>query len=241
MYHGLQNLLVSIRHQAHGPENLQHCHFGLDILCPQALWDGVDALWVSQHVSTALRVVHQGLDTADDRRVDPALWRLVVHAAQEVEEAGEAIQFNEARNKPDGDKLENRARFSPSYQSAQRKMDQPSHIQFSQWNKQKFKDENFDQWVMALSCGRAEQSRPIYSSINSVQFSGWHDFFRDHECLKNLGAQQFNKYSVLTKVAACHQPKWHKWSGNHRKMAITDNTIQNKEWLRRGRTVSEDS
>lgn len=100
--HGLQHFLVSVGDQTHSPKNLQHRNFGLDVLRPQALWDGVDALWMSQHVRTALRVVHQGLDAADDGGVDAALWRLVVHAAQEVEEAGKAVQFDEACDKPWG-------------------------------------------------------------------------------------------------------------------------------------------
>lgn len=102
--HSLQHLLVSIGHQAHRPKNLQHGHFGLDVLRPQALRDGVDALRVGQDVSAALRVVHQGLDAADDGGVDAALRRLVVHAAEEVEEAGEAIQFDEACDEPDWEK-----------------------------------------------------------------------------------------------------------------------------------------
>ena len=53
-------------------------------------------------MSSALRVVHQGLDAANDRGVDAALGRLVVTAAQEVEEAGEAVQLDEACDKPDG-------------------------------------------------------------------------------------------------------------------------------------------
>lgn len=89
---------MSVGHQAHRPENLQHRHFGLDVLCPEALWDGVDALWVGQDMCAALGVVHQGLDAANDGGVDTALWRLVVHAAQEVEEAGEAVELNEARD-----------------------------------------------------------------------------------------------------------------------------------------------
>lgn len=71
--HGLQHLLVSIGHQTHRPEDLQHGHFGLDVLRPQALRDGVDALRVGQDVGAALRVVHQGFDAADDGGVDAAL------------------------------------------------------------------------------------------------------------------------------------------------------------------------
>lgn len=56
---------------------------------------------MGQDVSAALRVVHQGLDATDDGGVDTTLRGLVVHAAQEVEEASEAIQLNEACNKPE--------------------------------------------------------------------------------------------------------------------------------------------
>lgn len=49
-----------------------------------------------------LRVVHQGLDAADDGGVHAALGRLVVHAAEEVEQAGEAVQLDEARDEPGG-------------------------------------------------------------------------------------------------------------------------------------------
>lgn len=91
---------MSIWHQAHRPEDFQHCHFGLDVLRPQALGDGVDALRVGQDVRTTLGVVHQGLDAANDGGVDAALRRLVVHAAQEVEEAGEAVELDEACDEP---------------------------------------------------------------------------------------------------------------------------------------------
>jgi len=71
--HGLQHLLVAVGHQAHRPEDLQHRHFGLDVLRPQALRDGVDALRVGEDVGAALRVVHQRLDAADDGGVHAAL------------------------------------------------------------------------------------------------------------------------------------------------------------------------
>lgn len=98
--HRLQHLLVAIGHQAHCAQDLQHCHFGLDVVLPQALGDGIDALRVGQHMGSTLRVVHQGLDAADDRGVHAALRRLVVHAPQEIEQAGEAVELNEARHKP---------------------------------------------------------------------------------------------------------------------------------------------
>lgn len=59
----------------------------------------------------ALRVVHQGLDAADEGGVDAALRRLVVHATQKVQEAGEAVELDEACDKPsEGDNLEKRFR-----------------------------------------------------------------------------------------------------------------------------------
>ena len=98
--HGLQHLLVAVGHQADGAQDLQHRHLGLDVGRAQALRDGVDALRVGQHVGAPLGVVHQRLDAADHRGVHAALRRLVVHAAQEVQQAGEAVQLDEARDEP---------------------------------------------------------------------------------------------------------------------------------------------
>lgn len=100
MRHGLQHLLVSIGHQANGSENLQNRHFSFNVLRPQALRDGVDTLRMGQDMRASLRVVHQGLDAADDWSVDAALWRLVVHAAQEIEQAGESVEFDESCDEP---------------------------------------------------------------------------------------------------------------------------------------------
>ena len=47
-----------------------------------------------------LRVVHEGFDAADERGVDLRLCRLIVHRAEEVEDAGQTIQVYEARHKP---------------------------------------------------------------------------------------------------------------------------------------------
>lgn len=101
MGHGLQDLLVSVGDQTQRAKDLQHRHLCLDVLGAQTLGDGVDALGVGQHMGTALRVVHQGFNAADDRCVDPTLRRLIVHAVQEVEEAGEAVQLDEACDKPE--------------------------------------------------------------------------------------------------------------------------------------------
>lgn len=47
-----------------------------------------------------LRVVHEGFDAANERRVDLRLGRLIVHGAQEVEDAGQPIEVYEACHKP---------------------------------------------------------------------------------------------------------------------------------------------
>lgn len=91
---------MSTRDKTDSPQNLQHSHFGLDVLRAQTLWDGVDALRMGQDMSTALGVVHQSFDATDDRRVHATLGRLVVHASQEVQEAGEPIKLDEASYKP---------------------------------------------------------------------------------------------------------------------------------------------
>lgn len=88
------------RHQTHGAHDLQHRHLGLDVLCGQALGDDVDALRVREDVGAALRVVHQGFDAADQRRVDLRFRGLVVHALQEVQDARQAIQVDETSHKP---------------------------------------------------------------------------------------------------------------------------------------------
>ena len=88
MQHGLQDLPVASWHQTDSTHDLQHRHLGLDILSGQALGDDVDALCVGEHMGAALGVVHQGLDAADQRRVDLGLGGVVVHALQEVQDAG---------------------------------------------------------------------------------------------------------------------------------------------------------
>lgn len=74
-------------------------HLGFDVFSCQTLSDDVDAFWVSQDMGSALRTVHQGLDAADQRRVDLGFDRLVVHGLEEVKDAGEAILLQEARHK----------------------------------------------------------------------------------------------------------------------------------------------
>lgn len=101
MHHGLQDLLVAAGHQAHGAHDLQHGHFGLDVLRGQALRNDVDALGVGEDVGAALRVVHQSFDAADQGRVDLRFGRLVVHALQEVQDTRQAVQVDEAGDEPE--------------------------------------------------------------------------------------------------------------------------------------------
>lgn len=101
MQHGLQDFFVPTRNQAHSAHDLQHGHLGLDVLCGQALGYDVDALRVREDVGAALRVVHQGFDAADQRRVDLRFCGLVVHALQEVQDARQAIQVDKTGHEPE--------------------------------------------------------------------------------------------------------------------------------------------
>lgn len=98
--HGLQNLFVSTRHKANSTHYFQHCHLSLNVFRGQALGDDVDALGVREDVGTPLRVVHQSLDAADQRRVDLRFCGVVVHALQEVQDARQAIQVDKTGHKP---------------------------------------------------------------------------------------------------------------------------------------------
>ena len=98
--HGLQHLLVAAGHQAHGAQDLQHGHLGLAVLRAQALGNGADGLGLRQHVRPPLGVVHQRLDAANEGGVDAALAGGVVHAPEEVQQTGQALQLNEAGHKP---------------------------------------------------------------------------------------------------------------------------------------------
>lgn len=100
--HGLQDLLVTSGHEAHGTQDLQHGHLGLAVLCAEALRDGADGLGLRQHVGPPLRVVHQRLDAADEGGVDAALAGGMVHAPEEIQQAGQALQLDEAGHEPTG-------------------------------------------------------------------------------------------------------------------------------------------
>lgn len=56
---------------------------------------------MSQDMSPPLGVVHQCLDTPYNGCVYTALWGLIVHALQEVQQTAQAIQLNEPGHKPE--------------------------------------------------------------------------------------------------------------------------------------------
>lgn len=87
-------------HQAHGAQDLQHGHLGLAVLRAQALCDGADGLGLCQHVCPPLGVVHQSFDAADEGGVDAAFTGGVVHAPEEVQQTGQALQLDETGHKP---------------------------------------------------------------------------------------------------------------------------------------------
>jgi len=45
---------MATRHQAHSSQDFQDSHFSLDILCAEALSNGVDACWMCQHVGPSI-------------------------------------------------------------------------------------------------------------------------------------------------------------------------------------------
>ena len=53
MQHGVQDLLVPARHQAHRPQQLQRRHLRLGVLSGKGLRYDVDARWVSKDVGAA--------------------------------------------------------------------------------------------------------------------------------------------------------------------------------------------
>lgn len=87
-------------HQTHSSHDLQHGHLGLDVLGGQALGNDVNALGVRKHMSSALRVVHQCFDAADEGCVNLGLRGLIVHTLQEVQDAGKTVQVYKTSDKP---------------------------------------------------------------------------------------------------------------------------------------------
>lgn len=71
---------MPIWHQANSTKDLQHSHFGLDVVLVEALGDSVDALRVGQYMGSALRVIHQGFDAAYNGGMYAAFWSFIVHA-----------------------------------------------------------------------------------------------------------------------------------------------------------------
>lgn len=76
------------------------CYLGFDVFSGQTLSDDVDALTVTQDVGSALGVVHQRFDAADQRRVNLRLRALVVHRLQKIQDARQAVQVDESCDKP---------------------------------------------------------------------------------------------------------------------------------------------
>lgn len=99
VHHGLQDFAVAAGDETHGTQDLQHGHFGADVLGAEALSDDVDALGMSEDVGAALRVVHQSLEAADQRGVDLRLARIVLHVLQEVQQTRQAVLIDEAGHK----------------------------------------------------------------------------------------------------------------------------------------------
>ena len=100
MKHGLQDFFVPTRHQTYSTHDFQHCDLRLNVFCGQALSNDVDAFRVSQDMGTALGVVHQSFDAANQRRVDLRFCGVVVHILQEVQDTRQAVQINKTSHKP---------------------------------------------------------------------------------------------------------------------------------------------
>ena len=83
---------------------------GFDVLRGETLCDDINALAVTQHMSSALRAVHQSFDAADQRGVDLRVGRLVVHRLEEIQDARQAVQVDESSHKAGGDKSERHVR-----------------------------------------------------------------------------------------------------------------------------------
>lgn len=76
------------------------CYLGFDVFSGQTLSNDVDALTVTQDVGSAMRVVHQRFDAADQWRVNLRLGAVVVHRLQKIQDARQAVQVDESCDKP---------------------------------------------------------------------------------------------------------------------------------------------
>lgn len=78
-------------------------YLGFDVFSGETLCNDINALAVAQDMSSALRIVHQGFDAADQRGVDLRLCGLIVHQLEEVQYTRQAVQLNESCHKAEGD------------------------------------------------------------------------------------------------------------------------------------------
>lgn len=82
---------------------MTHTHLGLNVFSGETLSDDNDALTVAQNMSSALGIIHQSLDAADEGGVQLRFGGVVVHGLEEVEDAGEAVQLDEACHEAEED------------------------------------------------------------------------------------------------------------------------------------------
>lgn len=81
-------------------------YLGSDVVSDETLCDGVNTLTVTQDVSSALRVVQQRFNTANQGGVDPRLGSLVVHGSEKAQKTRQPVQVNELSHKSGEDKPE---------------------------------------------------------------------------------------------------------------------------------------
>lgn len=77
-------------------------YLGFDVFSDKTLCDDINALTVTQDMSSALRVVHQSFNAANQWGVDFRLCGLIVHWLEEIQDTRQAIQINESCHKPGG-------------------------------------------------------------------------------------------------------------------------------------------
>lgn len=85
-------------------------HLGFDVFSDKTLCDDINALTVTQDMSSALRVVHQSFDAADQWGVDLRLGGLVVHRLEEVQDTRQTVQIDESCHEPDGRKSQRKVK-----------------------------------------------------------------------------------------------------------------------------------